>query len=392
MIMATQGKKESKSNTLPQRVSSDVYLICGRDEYRVSETAASLVARLCPPEQQAFGLEIVDGRLDAPADLAAAIYRTIEAVRTPAFFGRGKVVWLKGFSAFEVRESSELNDALAVLSDFIKGHIPAGQTLVITARKVDGRSAFFRACQSAGVVEVFDVPDKSYKEREFALDTAEEAFRRAGLHIVPEALEEFCGRVGSNTWQIVQEVEKLVVYLGTRREVSLDDVQTVTSVTREAAVWDLSDAIGERNLRKALDALDDLLFRGENEIGIITVVENRLRDLATYRWCLDKGWVALHGEGRWLAATWASNPAVDQALSALPKDPRAGHPFFVAKTIAQAARFTSEELDKAQRLVLQTHQRLFNSALPTHAILEFMLIKLLGAAEMSTPLAGSGDL
>lgn len=392
MIMATQGKKESKSNTLPQRVSSDVYLICGRDEYRVSETAASLVARLCPPEQQAFGLEVVDGRLDVPADLAAAIYRTIEAVRTPAFFGRGKVVWLKGFSAFEVRESSELNDALAALSDFIKGHIPAGQTLVITARKVDGRSSFFRACQSAGVVEVFDVPDKSYKEREFALDTAEEAFRRAGLRIVPEALEEFCGRVGSNTWQIVQEVEKLAVYLGTRREVSLDDVQIVTSVTREAAVWDLSDAIGERNLRKALDALDDLLFRGENEVGIITVVENRLRDLATYRWCLDRGWVALRGEGRWLAATWTSNPAVDQALSALPKDPRAGHPFFVAKTIAQAARFTSEELDKAQRLVLQTHQRLFNSALPTHAILEFMLIKLLGAAEMSTPLAGSGDL
>jgi DNA polymerase-3 subunit delta len=379
-MMATKSNKESKQASGKQAAAKGrLHLICGSDEYLVAAKARELVDRLCPPENQAFGLEIIDGQLDVPGELAAAIRRCLEAVRTPGFLGGEKVVWLKGLRAFEVRESSELADAMEVLTELVRGGVPSGQVLVMTARKVDGRSAFYKACQAAGSVEVFDVPDKSWAEQQYAEQAAIAAFDRLGICMDEAALAEFLARVGADTWQISQEAEKLAVFLGARKNATAEDVRAITSATREAAVWDLAEAVGERDLPRALAALEQLLFQGENEVGIITLLESRLRDLGIFRWCMDKGWLNLRQSGGRTFANWASGGEVDATLCALPKDPRAGNPFYVAKLAAQASRFSADELLAAEQLILETHQRLFNSALPAQTVLEVMLIRLLGA-------------
>lgn len=385
MVAKRQTSAASKDKKPASGDTGCLHLIYGSDEYLVSAKARECIDRLCPAENQAFGLEVIDGQLDTPGEVASAIRRCMEAALTPGFLGGGKVVWLKGLRAFEVRESAELTEAINALTELIRRGLPPGQSLLITARKIDGRSALLKACQSQGQVEVFDVPDKSWAEQQYAEKAAISALDRLGIRVDEAALAEFLARVGTDTWQISQEAEKLAVYLGTRTNATAEDVRAITSATREAAIWDLAEAVGDRDLPRALSALGQLFFQGENEVGVITLLESRLRDLAIYRWCMDKGWLTLRQSGGRLFVNWSSGPDVEMVLGALPKDPRAGNPYYVAKMAAQASRFSADELDAGQRLMLETHQRLFNSALPAQTVLEIMLIKLLAAPAGSRP-------
>ena len=212
------------------------------------------------------------------------------------------------------------------LVKLIKAGLPQGQILVISSPKVDGRSAFFKACQSVGSVMKFELPDKSYQLEQQARGTAGDAFRKIGLNIGPDALEAFLDKTGTDTRQIVQEVEKLSVYLGDRKNVQIADVQTIVSPSREAISWDLADAVGNRDLPGTLKVLRQLLFQGENEVGLIISLENRFRDLLLYREAFDRKWLNVSGQEPWLKVEWRQSPEVEAFATSLVKDPRQANP------------------------------------------------------------------
>jgi len=48
-------------------MATSAYLIYGGDEYRVSAKAKEIIEKLLTPEEQAFGLETIDGAVDNSA-------------------------------------------------------------------------------------------------------------------------------------------------------------------------------------------------------------------------------------------------------------------------------------------------------------------------------------
>lgn len=360
-----------------------VHLVFGEDEYLVSTNAKELVDRLCPKADQAFGLEIVEARVDLVADAVAAIGRCLDGLRTLGFLGGRKVVWLRDatfLGSGVIGESADVKTRLDDLVKLVKAGLPQGQILVVSALKVDGRSAFFKACQSAGNVRKFELPDKSYQLEQQARGTAGDAFRKIGLNIGPDALEEFLDKTGTDTRQIVQEVEKLSVYLGDRKSVQVADVQDIVSSSREAIPWDLADAVGSRDLAGTLKVLRQLLFQGENEVGLIISLENRFRDLLMYREALDRKWLRIKGSDRWKELEWVGSAEVEAFATSLPKDPRSTHPFRAMRLIEQAQKFTARELRRCQAMTLSAHETIVSSTSAKELMLEFLLIKLLGAA------------
>jgi DNA polymerase-3 subunit delta len=359
-----------------------VHLVYGEDEYLVSTNAKELVDRLCPKADQAFGLEIVEARVDLVADAISAIGRCLDGLRTLGFLGGRKVVWLRDatfLGSGVIGESADVKTRLDDLVKLIKAGLPQGQTLVVSALKVDGRSAFFKACQSAGNVMKFELPDKSYQLEQQARGTAGDAFRKIGLNMGPDALEKFLDKTGTDTRQIVQEVEKLFVYLGDRKSVQVVDVQAIVSPSREAISWDMADAVGNRDLPGALKVLRQLLFQGENEVGLIISLENRFRDLLMYREALDRKWLSVTGQEPWLKVEWRQSPEIEALASALAKDPRQTNPYRAGKLVAQARKYSRQELARCQALTLSAHETIVSATSVKELMLEFLVIKLLGA-------------
>ena len=375
-------EKTSAVSGLNRSAAKSVYLIVGEDEYQVSETARKTADRLCPPGDRVFGLEIIEGCVGTIEESVAALRRCIEALRTVGFLGGRKVVWLKDASFFaaqsELGDSAAVKEAAGDLAGLIAGGLPPGQVLLISAAKVFKASAFFKACRAAGDVQEFEIPDQVYKVEQMARARAVEAFQKAGLRVGQTVLEEFLDRVGTDTRQMLREVEKLDVYLGERREVENEDVRAIVSVSRAAIAWDLADALRPGNVTPALKLLKQLMFQGENHVGLMFGLENRVRELLFYREMLDRGLISLEGDETWPKIEWKDSPEIDRYVSVLGRDPRKGKPFRPGKLAVQARRFSMKELLRLRSLLIETHESLFNSALPELLQMEFLLIRMLG--------------
>lgn len=374
-----------RGKTEPESASGSgearVFLIYGEDEYLVRTRAQDLVKALCPPSEAAFNLDVIDGAVENSAEAVEALRRCLEALSAIGLFAGRKVVWLRDATMLGADAPAEAREALEPLTAKIKDGLAEGQALVVSALKVDGRSAFFKACQAAGRVERFEKPDKPWQQAEYARQRTAEAFAREGLRAPDEVVELFIERVGADTRQIFQEATKLAAYLGGRKDVRAEDVRAVVCLCREAPAWDLADAVGERDLVGALRLLQQLIFQGENPVGLLAVLEGRFRELILLREALDRGWARVTGSDRWKQVEWQSGPEIEAAFSAAGRDPRTGHPYRVIKRMEQAQRFRLDELRRGHALLVQAHETLVSTSVPPALQLEWLLLRLMGPVE-----------
>lgn len=372
-----------------------VYLVWGSDEYEATKRTHELVDALCPAAEQAFGLETIDGRVDTIELVVAAINKCLAALRTVGFFGSEKTIWLRDVKFLVPRRpagggesddgggeggglAEEVKDRLAALTEEIRKGIPDGQTLVINTDKINRASALYKAIQAAGEVAEFNPPEKAKEAARATADYVGGAFREAGLQIRGDLIEEFLDRTGSDTRQIRNEIEKLALYLGGRKDVRLEDIRAIVSATREAVAWDLTEALGKRNLAAALATLRHLLSQKESPQMIIAMLEGRLRDLIVLRQCLDRRWISFRRNGEWVNVSWAPGAEADALLASLPKDPRAMNKFRIGFMVEDASRYSFEELLRAHRLMTEAHEKMQSAPVPPDILLEHLLVAVMG--------------
>lgn len=360
-----------------------VWLVWGGDEFMVSRHARELVNGLCPPDQQALGLEIVEGRVEVVDAAVAALRKCRAAVNTVGFFGASKTVWLREASFFYesiVGRSAAVKEESAKLADDIKRGLMAGQKLVISASKVDRRSAFYKACQAGATVREFAVPEKPHEREKYAREVIRHLLDEAGLRASAVAIEALLGKAGADSRQLHIEMEKLRTYLGARKEITEQDVRLMVSPARETAAWDLADAMGERDLAKALDVLRQLIFQGETAFRLIMGLQSRVRELIVFRTCLDQRWLRVSGENPWYRAEWLGAGEAEPLFADLPDTlhPAKLNPFRAGRLGAQANRYQRAELVRAQQTLLDMHERMISAGAPHSLLLELGLITIIG--------------
>jgi len=366
--------------------ASSLYLIYGSDEYLVSAKAKTIVSELVPEEERTLKLETVDGVADNADSAVAAITQVITGLQSLGLFGDEKVVWLQDASFLadtRVGKTAVVQEHVARLVELIKAGLPPGQTLVITAKGVDKRRAFFKACKAAGELHEFAIPEKSYQADRLAAERLDQLLSKRGLEMSSRAKVAFLEKVGTDTRQLVNEVDKLALFMGASKRVDVEQVLAIVSSSREALAWDLADAFGKRDLSRALSVLRQLVFQKENVIGLVIGLENRVRELLIYREALENGWLMnKSGGGRRPTLAWADvPPEAEVAFSEqMGRDPRKIHPFRVSLLADQARKFSRKRLMYCLRQVTEAHAKLVSSRVPQAMTLEFLLIRMLATA------------
>ncbi len=76
--------------------------------------------------------------------------------------------------------------------------------------------------------------------------------RRTGGSLTPAAVLRLVEYVGNNTQRAVQEITKLLTYVNYARPVDDDDVIRLTAQEQQASIFDMVDAIGDRDGQEAV--------------------------------------------------------------------------------------------------------------------------------------------
>lgn len=356
----TASIKNEPSASPKAKGDARMFLVYGADDLSATRKADEIVNRLCPPAERDFGLETLDPDPDLNAEAVCAFLRNaMEALLTPPFLGGAKTVYVRNAPFFNpMVEPGKFASVKAETDRFVallKGGLPDGVHLVLLTSGVHKATSFYKTFQTLGDVHAFDAPEKDKAAEADFLPQVEKLLADRGISMSGDVLSVFLDRTGCGLRLVTSEIEKLSLYLGDRKKVSLDDVYLMVAPIREGKFWEFADAFCDGHLAPALRVMHRLLDQGENAVGLMVSLENRLRELLVMADCLKRGWARLSGGEKWRKLDWNVPPDGEALLSSLEKDPRKGHPFAQAKMAAQSARFPAGRWFKWLNAAVDAH-------------------------------------
>lgn len=344
MPPARKAKPEDSEAPAPPKGPARLFLVYGSDDLTATRTADGIVHRLCPPEEQGFGLETIapEGG-EKTAEAVCGILRNIqEALLTLPFLGDRKTVYLRGAPFFnpltDPGRYESVKAETARLVELVKSGLPAGVSFVVLTDSVNKATSFFKTFNSLGEVHACEAPDKPRAAEEDFIPRVEELLADHGLAMARNVFSAFLDRTGYSLRQVEMELEKLALYLGDRKMVTLEDIQLMVAPVRESQFWEYAGSFCDGDLAKSLQIMRRLFDQGVSPVALLVNLQNRLRDLVVMADCLQRGWAKLSGGDRWRNLSWSVPPEGDPVLAALEKDPRKGHPYAAAMLAVQAAR------------------------------------------------------
>lgn len=364
---------------------SAIHAVVGSDESEVKKTAAEQAAKMAPKDSAEFGTEVIDGAVDSVDQAATRIQQTVEALLTLPFLGGDKLVWLKNanFLADNVMGQSEtVLQALESLLKVLQEGLPAGIRFLLSATDVDKRRSFYKNLSKLGTVEVFDKLDSSRSGwEEKAADQIQSKARALGLRFEPEALELFTLLTGGESRQVANELEKLDLYLGkTSRQITVGAVHTMVPLSRAGVIFEIGNAVAERDMEKCLRLTEQMLFRGESAIGILLVaIIPTVRNLLLIKDLMQRHKLARPAQPFYFASALNRLPA--EALEHLPKKKDGTlntFPLGIAAT--HAHRYQLKELIDLLEATLEANIQLVSSQLEPKMILATLFARLAPAA------------
>ncbi len=231
------------------------------------------------------------------------------------------------------------------LEEVLRDGLPADNCLVMTAATVDKRKKLFKEIQDIGVVLSFVQARSDSGIQTLLAEWVKDVLAERGKKITPEALRALGGKTGFVLRDSLQEIEKLIAYVGDRETVDRGDVDAVVEKTAEDSVFNLTNAIVERDAVAALRTLGDLLDRGTNHILILTMIAREVRFLLQGHILLASGKIpSLRPRMDYGGFQTGIYPAV-KALARNKGTWLANqHPYVIYNALRNAGRFSREEL------------------------------------------------
>ena len=236
-----------------------LYYVYGDEPYLVERGVKRLLARAVSPDFREFNLTVFYGGEAKGEEIA-------EVAQTLPMFAERRVVLVKKSGALTAA-------ALDLLSGYVQDPVPS-TCLIFQGEKIDQRKKFFVDLKKNGTLVEYKRP----YENQLGPFIREEAATH-GKRMEPAATEILAYFVGNNLQDLASQVEKVAMYVGEREIIRVDDVKAVACDTKVDSVFDLANALGEKNLGRALRSLQTLLRDGEAPLMVLAMVTRHFRQL-----------------------------------------------------------------------------------------------------------------
>ncbi len=168
-----------------------------------------------------------------------------------------------------------------------------------------------------GYVKLFEKPKGATLDRWIRQQVAE---RNGG--ITPRGIHMLATNVGSDLAVMDNEIEKLLLYKGDE-EIGVDDVALLSPYAAEASIFDLVDALGNRNSKQAALLLQKKFAEGTDPFFLFSMFIRQFRLLIQVKELADAG---------------ERPPAISKSLKL--------HSFVVGKLYQQSHGFSLAQLDQ----------------------------------------------
>jgi DNA polymerase III subunit delta len=352
---------------LQARKMRPAYVFVGDEAFFRKRFRDAILDHLVPADLRDFSLFEFDL---SESDLAEVLDRA----RTPSLMAPFQVFFVRGvknlfgrgsndekLAAIDAYCSNPNPDALIV---FVADHIsiPADVRKMEMQDKERYQRIRETMGQYCGIIELARV-----EEGEAVRWIAEYCTGR-DVKIDPDGARELVDALGGDMMMISNELEKLILYVGEKKRITLGDVETMVLAAKQRSLYELTDAISSKDRVKSLEVLDAILSSGDGEeasIGHVYMLAKTFRQML----------IILERNVRDQRMLWA---ALWQGFRV--------PPFAADDIIRQARRYKNRrELTRAIRLVAKADLALRSNPVSKRMVLERLIMDLTMEPKIETP-------
>jgi DNA polymerase III subunit delta len=237
-----------------------VYLLLGDDEERKSRGVEKLRAGRT--------VEAYDASETSPETL-------VSACNSFSLFGEGPFVVLKNLDAWNAAQKS-------VIVDYLKDPSP-GSDLILLGKKLGARERLLSAVKNSGDVHTFDQP-----AGKALISWLVGHAKKMNLDLPEDVAEDLANRCSGDKMRLLQETEKLALYVGDRTTTH-DDVAALCPPDVQSNIFAFVDALAAGERDRALALLEGLISTGESPLRLTFMIRRQFQLVARARALLDRG-------------------------------------------------------------------------------------------------------
>lgn len=310
---------------------SQIYLLYGEENYLKKQYKERFVKALLP-EGDTMNYAHYEGK-------GIDVREVIDLAETMPFFAERRVFVFENTGFFKSAAGAEL-------ADYLK-ELPETAYFLFVEEEVDKRGKMYKAVKSKGRAVELPFQDENTLKRWVAGQIGRENRR-----ITETDLVYFLNKVGIDMGNITKELEKLFCYALERDVITREDIDAVCVTQISNHIFDMVNAVAEKQQKKALDLYYELLALKEPPMRILFLLTRQYRGLYQVKQLAQKGY------GRKEIAEKAGL-----------------HPFAVGKYMEQAKRFQVKELRAILEDSVDIEQRVKTGLLTDSLAVEIFLVK-----------------
>ena len=256
---------------LPQ---GNLLVVYGEEDYYRQQIVTAL------PEALFQGVDSAD-RAITSFDKDTDLNELASIINTYPFFSGQSLVVLKDEKLLAAKAESEARkQQLDKLADILSD-IPDYCTVLVSASKLDKRTKLFKALKKTALMcECASIKLNNLSQW---LDGQAAAYGARWSFDAVGKIIEYLQPVDKIPLKLLQqEIAKLAVYAGERREWTAEDVESIFSALPEASSFAIINALGKRNLPEVLQLLAAEKKKGTNVLPLCALITFKLRQMLQY--------------------------------------------------------------------------------------------------------------
>jgi DNA polymerase-3 subunit delta len=209
---------------------ASLYILHGEEPYYIDLISDYIEHHLLDESEKAFNQTVIYGK-----DVDSK-YIIDEARQFPMMSTRRLII------VKEAQDLKNFND----LSGYIQKPVPHSVLVLCHKhKKIDKRSALGKMLDKVNVV----FESKPFYDNQLPNFIAEYA-RHLNLQIDPVSTQMIADYLGNDLKKIANELDKLLINLGTGKKVTVDHIQDLIGISKEYNIFEFQNAIGAKDLNK----------------------------------------------------------------------------------------------------------------------------------------------
>jgi DNA polymerase III subunit delta len=335
-----KSKKEKLSvefflEKIRKREFSPVYFFYGEEDFLFDEIVDAIVSTAVDESTKGFNLDILDGSEANGKEIVSI------ALSFPMMAER-RVVLVKDFDHVLNKEAVE---------SYVE-HPLSTTILVLLAGEPDTRKKPYPAIKKNSTGgqfnRLYDNEIPGWIQRKV---------KQMKRQISIEAEELLHSYVGNSLRDLSNQLEKLAIAIGDRTSIEANDVRSVVGISKEFTVFELTKAVGQKNLSKAMEIMEHMMDAGESPQFIIIMLTRHF----TVMWKLND-----------LHSATGSEYELAQSVQV--------SPYFIKEYLAHLQKYNPIEIENALLALTQADEQLKTTSADPRLVLDVLLFEMTGKA------------